>query len=111
MRLAGFALGFAVAVLFAGSFSLIFSDRTDAPEIAAGELVSPAVTRAPDTWPARLSAARGEPIFLSCYDANGDGRLNAGDGVPLFAGIDVVLNAEACLDPTTHADWYEGTPD
>lgn len=57
-----------------------------------------------------LSGPRdGRAVQMACVDANGDGRLNAGDGNDL-SGIDVQLAAGACGGPSRHRDYFAGAP-
>jgi hypothetical protein len=52
----------------------------------------------------------GEPLLLSCDDADGDGALTGADG-PLFDNVLIALEpGEACAAPGRSADFYSGNP-
>jgi hypothetical protein len=116
MRLAGYALSFLAGIIAAGVIFATLSDSTSAPDTAslvAGAVATPApptATPIPVTWIEGLRAPRGPqpPLLLSCLDANDDGRLNAADGSPLFATLDVpIVPAYACGVSDHGADFYE----
>lgn len=107
--LLGLASAVVVAVLFlgtggqAGSATTLLPTQTPVPAV-------PTATPFPRTWKEGLNHAAGDPILLSCFDGNRDGRLDAADG-PAFAALDIPLvPEEACIDPAHHRDFYPGPP-
>lgn len=73
--------------------------------------ITPDPTPAPPTWIDGLAASRhGTPALVSCFDRNGDGRINAADGEE-FEGIDLPLrDTLACVHPSRRSDFYVGDP-
>jgi len=111
---AALALAAASALVVYLVFSNSAGGSGDGAAIIAPHTTTPVAATAtpvPSTWLAGLRAPHGgEAILISCLDANGDGRLNAGDR-PQLAGLDIALVAgEACVDPAHHGDFYAGPP-
>lgn len=71
----------------------------------------PSSTSFPATWLDGLQDVHGgaTPLLISCLDNSGDNRLNSADGFSLRIDIPLVPGA-TCIDPTLHADFYEGAP-
>jgi hypothetical protein len=96
------------AVLFVGNGGRPGSATTLLPT-ATPVPVTPTATPYPRTWKEGIEHATGDPILLSCFDGNRDGRLSAADG-PTFSGVNIPLvPGEACIDPAHHRDFYPGT--
>lgn len=64
----------------------------------------------PLTWTDGLDHPTGAAILISCFDNNGDGRINGGDS-PSLQGIEITLVPDhGCVDPARHRDFYAGAP-
>ena len=74
---------------------------------ATAAVPTPAPTPPLGTWLEGLhNAPAGDPVLLSCLDADGDLRLT-GDDDARFDGLDLPLDpAKSCTNARTHADFF-----
>src|SRR5438105_8164876 len=103
------------AAVSATAVLVAFTARGAAPAPAAVSIEPAAAPSAeahtlPPTWIAGLRQNQGgRTLLISCLDTNGDARLDAADGAE-FRDLDVsFVPGKGCVDPTHHADYYEGT--
>lgn len=101
----GFILFFAIEGADAPARTLTFTTPTPRPSEVAP-------TPIPATWLEGIEEVHGdaEPLLISCFDENGDLRLDAADAAGPSAFEVELIEGEACLDPERHADFWAGAP-
>lgn len=107
LLLAGGAAAIALSLAFSRGGGNSGSATALQPTLEAISL-SPSPTPFPLTWADGLDHATGAAILISCFDSNGDGRIDGDDGESL-SGIDITLVPDlACVHPARHRDFYAG---